>query len=57
MTYGNLIKNKIQHAFGGLFNKLSTERKLTYAQMEFMQFGICDYAPRHVEEVPFLLII
>jgi len=26
---------------------------LTDAQMECMQFGICDYAPRQVEEVPF----
>ena len=53
MTYENLIKNKIQHAFGGLFNTLSIERKLTDAQMEYMQFGICDYAQRRVEEVPF----
>jgi len=52
MTYGNLI-NKIQHAFGGLFDTLSIERKLTDAQMECMQFGICDYAPRQVENVPF----
>ena len=53
MTYRNLIKNKIQHAFGGLFDSLSIERKLTDAQMECMQFGICDYAPRQVEDVPF----
>ena len=53
MTYGNLIKNKIQHVFGGLFDALSIGRKLTDAQMECMQFGICDYAPRQVEEVPF----
>jgi len=53
MTYRNLIKNKIQHTFDGLLDSLSIERKLTDAQMEFMQFGICDYAPRQVEEVPF----
>ena len=53
MTYGNQILNKIQQAFGGLFDTLSIERKLTDAQMECMQFGICDYAPRKVEEVPF----
>ena len=53
MTYGNLIKNKIQYAFGGLFDNLSIEKKLTDAQMECMQFGICNYAPRKVEEVPF----
>ena len=49
MTYGKLIKNKIQNVFGGLFDSLSIERKLTDAQMECMQFGICDYAPRQVE--------
>ena len=55
MTYGKLIKNKIQHRLGGLFVTLSFGRKLTDAQMECMQFGICDYAPRQVEEVPFFL--
>ena len=53
MTYVNLIKNKIQHAFGYLFDTLSIERKLTDDQMERMQFGICDYAPRQVQEVHF----
>ncbi len=43
MTYGNLIKNKIEHAFGGLFGTLSIERKLTDGQMECMQIGICDF--------------
>ena len=57
MTYVNLIKNKIQHTFSGLFERLSIERKLTDSQMECMQFGICDYAPRQVEEVLFLLLI
>ena len=52
MTYGNLIKNNIKNGFGGLFGTLSIERKLTDAQMECMQFGICDYAPRQVEEIP-----
>ena len=53
MTYGNLIRNKIQYAFGGLFDTLSIERKLTDAQMEYMQFGICDFTRRQVKEVPF----
>ncbi len=53
MTYGNLIKNKIHYAFDGLFDILSIERKLTDAQMECLQFRICYYAPRQVEEVPF----
>ena len=53
MTYGNLIKNKIQHIICGLFDTLSIQRKLTDAQMQCMQFGICVYAPREVAEVPF----
>ena len=53
MTCEQQLKNKIQHVFGGLFDTLSIERKLTDDQMECMQFGICDYAPRQVEEVPF----
>ena len=53
MTYRNLIKNKIKHVFGFLFDTLSIERKLTDVQVECMQFGICDYVPRQVEEVPF----
>ena len=48
MTYGNQIKKKIQQAFGRLFDTLSIERKLTDAEMECMQFIICDYAPRQV---------
>ena len=53
MTYENLIKNKIQNKFSGLLKTLSIERKLNDVQMECMQFVICDYAPRQVEEVPF----
>ena len=53
MTCVNQLKNKIQHVFGSLFDTLSIDRKLTDDQMECMQFGICDYAPKQVEEVPF----
>ena len=53
MTYGNLIKNKIQHVFDGWFDMLSIQRKLTNDQMECMKLGISGYAPRQVEEVLF----
>ncbi len=53
MTYENLIKNKIQNAFGGLLETLLIERKLTDDQMEYIHFDTCDYAPRQVEEVIF----
>ena len=49
MIYGNLIKNKIQNVIGSLFDELSIERKLTYAQMGCMQLDICDYPPRQAE--------
>ena len=55
MTYGNLIKNKIQHIFNALFDRLLIKRKLTDDQIECIQFGICDYAPRKVEDVPFFI--
>ena len=53
MTYKKLIKNKIQHAFSSLLETLSIERKINDDQIECMQFGICDYARRQVEEVLF----
>ncbi len=53
MTYRNLIKNKIHHVFSDWFDKLSIERKLTDNQMECMQFGICNYDPTQVKDVPF----
>ena len=55
MTYENLIKNKIQHAFGSFLEKLSIERKLTDNQMECIEFGISDFAPRQIKEVPFFI--
>ena len=56
MTCVNLFKNKIENILSYSFNIFSIERKLTDDQMECMQFGICDYAPRQVEEVPFFII-
>ena len=53
MTFRNTIKNKIQNIFNIWLDIFSIERKLTDDQLECMQFGICDYAPRQVEEVPF----
>ena len=57
MTYKNLIKNKIQHALSSLLATLLIDRKLTDDQMECIQFGICDYAPRQVEEIPFFSLL
>ena len=57
MTYGNLIKNKIQYVFCGLLYTLSIQRKLLDDQRECMQSSICDYAPRQVVYDIFCLII
>ena len=53
MTCGNPIKHKIKNLFGNWFDILPIERKLTDDQLECMQFGICSYSPRQIEEVPF----
>jgi len=53
MTCGNPIKHKLQKVVDNWLNMLSVERELSDDQMECMQFGICDYSPRQVEEVPF----
>ena len=57
MTCVNPIKNKIQNIFSNWFNIFPIERKLTDNQMECIQFGICDYAPRQVEEVPLFSLL
>ena len=53
MTCRNPIKHNFQNAFNSFINAISFERKLSDEQMECMQFGICDYSPKQVEEVPF----
>jgi len=53
MTCGNPVKHKLQKAIDNWLDMFSVERKLSDEQMECMQFGICDYAPRQVDEVPF----
>ncbi|EEE39271.1 hypothetical protein [Prochlorococcus marinus] len=53
MTCENSIKQKIKNIFGNWFDILSIRRKLTDDQLECIQFGICDYSPRQLKEVPF----
>ena len=57
MTCGNPIKHKLQKVVDNLLDMFSVEKKLSDEQMECMQFGICDYAPRQVEEVPFFKLL
>ena len=53
MTCGNLFKHKIQKLIGNFIEIFSDKEKITDEQMECMQFGICDYAPNQVEEIPY----
>ena len=46
-------ENPTKHNFQNIFNYFSFRRKLSDDQMECMQFGICGYSPKQVEEVPF----
>ena len=54
MTWGNPIKHKFPNVLNSFINAFSFKRKFSDEQMECMQFGICDYSPKQVEEVPFL---
>ena len=54
MTCRNPFKQKIQKLVGNFLDILSVEQKTTDEQMECMQFGICDYVPKQVEEIPYL---
>ena len=53
MSCGNPMKHIFQNAFNSFIDSISFERKLSDDKMECMQFGICDYSPKQVEEVPF----
>ena len=56
MTCVNPIRHKIKNLFVNWLDILSIERKPTDDQLESIQFGICDYSPKQVEEVPFFII-
>ena len=53
MTCGNPFKNKILELFYNCIDMFSVEEKITDEQMECMQFGICDYAPKQIKEIPY----
>ena len=53
MTCGNPIKHKLKNAFNFFIEAISFERKLSEDQMECMQFGICNYSSKQLEEAPF----
>ena len=53
MSCGNPLQHKIQKIFDNWLDMFNFKSKLTDEQMECMQFGICDYAPKKYEEIPY----
>ena len=53
MTCGNPFKHKIQKVFDNFLDIFPVKKKLTDEQMECMQFGICDFPSKQVEEIPY----
>ena len=53
MTKGNPFKHKIEKVLGNFLDLLSVEEKINDEQMECIQFGICKYSPKQVEEIPY----
>ena len=53
MSCGNPMKHKFQNAFKPFIENMTPEKKLSDERLECIQFGICDYRPEQVEEVPF----
>ena len=53
MSCGNPFRHKIQKIVTNFLDIFSVKRKPTYEEMECMQFGICDYEPKQVEEIPY----
>ena len=53
MTCGNPFKHKIQELLENFLEIISFKEKITDEKMECMQFGICDYAPKQIKEIPY----
>ena len=53
MTCGNPFKHKIKKVVNNFNEMFSVKERINDEQMECMQFGICDFAPKQVEEIPY----
>ena len=53
MTCGNPFKHKMQKVVGNFLYIFSVKKKINDEQMECMQFGICNYAPKKYEEITY----
>ena len=55
MSCGNPYEHIIKNAFTPFIDKILSENKLSDEKLECMQFGICDYRPEQIKEVPFFI--
>ena len=53
MTCGNPFNHKIQKVVGNFLDIFSVKKKITDKKMECMLYGICDYAPKQTQEIPY----
>ena len=53
MSCANPNEHMIKNAFTPFIDTLPSVKKLSDEKLECMQFGMCDYIPAQVEEVPF----
>ena len=53
MTCGNPFKHKIKKVVNNFIKMFSVEERINDEQMECLQFGICNFAPKQVEEIPY----
>ena len=53
MSCRNPYKYKIQKVVNNWLGMFSVERKISDDQMECMQFGICSFSPKSLEEIPY----
>ena len=53
MSFINPYKHIIKNGSSPFSDAMSSDKKLSDEKLECMQFGICDYRPEKVEEVPF----
>ena len=53
MTFGNAFRDKIQKLSGNFIDMFSVKKKTTDEHLECIQFGICDYSPKQVKEIPY----
>ena len=53
MNFRIPLKHKMQKVVGNFIDIFLVEKKITDSQMECMQFGICNYDQKQVDDIPY----